>query len=83
MIAATLASIVAGLAVALFIYYLKIPNLAVSGLTGGVFVLLGFSALVPWWRHYRAIFKQLDALEQRVGRGEVVYGSEVAFHSYR
>jgi len=83
MIAAALTPIVAGLAVALTIYFLKVPSLAVSGLIVGIFVLLGTPVLVHWRRHYRIIFKQLDTLEQRVSRGEIVHGSDVAFHSYR
>ena len=83
MIAAVLTPIVAGLTVALIIYYLKAPSLAVSGLILGIFVLLGVPVLIHWRRHYRIIFKQLDALEHRVSGGEIVYGSEVEFHSYR
>ena len=83
MIAAVLTPIVAGLTVALIIYYLKVPSLAVSGLIVGIFVLLGVPVLIHWRRHYRIIFKQLDILEQRINRGEIVYGSEVEFHSYR
>jgi len=83
MIAAVFTPIVAGLAVAMLIYYLKVPNFSVSGLIVGIFVLLGIPVLFHWRRHYRIIFKQLDTLEQRVSRGEIIYGSEVKFHSYR
>ena len=48
-----------------------------------VFPALGLYQAVHWSRHYRCIFRQLDTLEARVVRGEVVYGSQVKFHSYR
>jgi len=48
-----------------------------------VFPALGIYQAVHWWRHYRSILQQLDALEARVEGGEVVYGSQVKFHSYR
>ena len=46
-----------------------------------------FVACVPvfihWLRHYQSVLRQLDALDRRVLSGEIIYGSQVAFHSYR
>lgn len=49
----------------------------------GVFALIGVWQAIHWGRHYRSILRQLNALEQRVASGEVIYGSQVKFHSYR
>lgn len=48
-----------------------------------VFVIGGIAVFVHWQRHYRSVLQQLDALDRKVSGGEVVYASQVAFHSYR
>ena len=48
-----------------------------------VFPAIGLYQAVHWFRHYRCILRQLDALEKRVIGGEVIYGSQFKFHSYR
>jgi hypothetical protein len=58
-------------------------RLAVAYLMVGLFCLLGIAQFVHWFRHYRSITRQLDAVERRVKSGERVYGSQVGFHSYR
>ena len=55
----------------------------VAAIVAGAFVLIGIQQVVHWARHYRSIGLQLDALEHRVADGELVYGSQVKFHSYR
>ena len=52
-------------------------------LAGGLFSLFGIPQFIHWFRHFRAIAQQLDALERRVKSGERIYGSQVGFHSYR
>lgn len=47
------------------------------------FALLGVPVFTHWLRHYQSILRQLDDLDHRVSSGEIVYGSQVAFHSYR
>ena len=48
-----------------------------------IFTALGLYQAINWYRHYRSIGKQLDALEHRVRSGETIYGSQVRFDSYR
>lgn len=76
-------SVVAGLLAGLLFYFVKSPNLGASMFVGSLFSALGGYYLVSWWRHYRAIFRQLDELERRVLAGETVLGAQVSFASYR
>ncbi|OOG61640.1 hypothetical protein B0E46_16975 [Rhodanobacter sp. B04] len=48
-----------------------------------VFILGGVAVFAHWQRHYQSILQQLDALDRKVSGGEIVYASQVAFHSYR
>ena len=60
-----------------------LDRLAATWWALAVFQALGVYQAVRSHLHYRAIFQQLAALETRVRCGEVVYGSQVKFHSYR
>jgi len=80
---AAVTPILAALLVWLAVYYLKLHNVAASTFVAAIFLLLGVLVFVHWWRHYRSILRQLDLVAQRVASGETVYGSKVAFHSYR
>ena len=80
---ATVTPIVAAIFVWLLVYYLKFHDIAASTFVAALFLLLGVPVFVHWWRHYRSILGQLDHVAQRVASGETVYGSAVAFHSYR
>ena len=81
--AATVVPISAALLVWLTVYYLRLHNAAASTLIAAIFLLLGVAVFVHWWRHYRSILRQVDLIALRVESGETVYGSKVAFHSYR
>ncbi|WP_132982889.1 hypothetical protein [Thermomonas haemolytica] len=72
-------SVLAAVAVGIAVYYLKLHNVAASTFVGAIFLMLGVPTFVHWWRHYRSILEQLDLVAQRVARGELVYGSQVAF----
>ncbi|MDC0683062.1 hypothetical protein [Sorangium atrum] len=73
------AAVAAGLTYALYG-----PELvAVTTMCSGVFVVLGLFNVVHWVRHYKAIMRQLDELEHRINQGEIIYGSQVRFQSYR
>ena|SRR5690606_27905169 len=81
-IGAAAIGLLAGLVVAALVYWITgTPAKAVFMLVA--FVLIGLWQAIHWWRHYRSIFKQLDDLDRRVSSGEVVYGSQTRFHSYR
>ena len=63
---------------------LKLHSVGASSFVGLVFCFgVGVPVFLHWWRHYRSILAQLDAVERRVASGETVYGLGVAFHSYR
>jgi len=81
-IVAFLAGLAGGGLVAALVYWLY-GSLAKSFVILGVFVLLGTWQAIRWGRHYHSILSQLNALEQRVANGEVIYGAQVKFHSYR
>jgi len=81
--AAVVTPVLAAAAVWLLVYYLKTHNAAASTFVAAIFLLLGVPVFVHWWRHYRSILWQVDLVAQRVAGGEIVYGSKVAFHSYR
>ena len=81
--AAVVTPISAALFVWLVVYHLKFHNIAASTFIAAMFPLLGALGFVHWWRHYRSILRQLDIVAHRVANGETVYGSKVAFHSYR
>lgn len=81
--AATVTPIVAAIFVGLLAYHFKFHNIAVSTFISSIFLLLGVPVFLHWWRHYRSILGQLDLVAQRIASGETVYGSKVAFHSYR
>ncbi|WP_437839901.1 hypothetical protein [Sorangium sp. So ce1153] len=69
---------------AVFAYALYGPvRVVIACIAGGVSVVLGLFHVVHWVRHYRAVMRQLDELEHRIKKGEIVYGSQVQFHSYR
>ena len=81
---ALLVGVGAGLIMAAVVYALYGPQrLLATWWALAVFPAIGLYQAIHWWRHYRAIFQQLDALEARVERGEVLSGSQVKFHSYR
>ena len=63
-------------------YFISL-GVAASLAIAGFFALLGIPVFTHWLRHYQSILRQLDALDHRVSSGETVYGSKVAFHSYR
>ena len=50
--------------------------------SAAIFTALGLYQAFNWLRHYRNIRQQLDALEHRVRNGEIIYGSQVRFHSH-
>ena len=80
---ATATPIIAAIVVWLLVYFLKFPNIAASTSIAAIFLLLGVPVVVHWWRHYQSILRQLDVIAQRLASGETIYGSTVAFHSYR
>jgi len=80
---AAVAPIFAALLVWISVYYLKLHSVTASTFFAAIFLLLGIPVFVHWWRHYRSVLGQLDLVAQRVASGETVYGSKVAFHSYR
>ena len=80
---AAVTPLLAALLVWPLVYYLKLHNVVASTFVSAIFLLLGVPVFVHWWRHYRSILQQLDLIGQRVASGETVYGSKVAFHSYR
>lgn len=63
-------------------YFLGLHSIPAAIFVGLAFASAGSLYCLSWWRHYRSIFQQLESLEQRVRSGEVVYGSQVKFHSY-
>jgi hypothetical protein len=74
----------AGLLMALLVYAVYgAERVAATWFALAVFPALGLYQAIHWTRHYLCIFRQLDAVEARVASGEVVYGSQVKFHSYR
>ena len=75
-------SVLAGALAGLMFFYLKSSNLVTAAFIGSLFFAMGLYYFIGWYRHYRAIFKQIDHLERRVCGGEVLYGSEIKFHSY-
>ena len=79
---AVLAGLIGGALVASLVYW-DYGSLAKAAVMLVTFLLLGLWQAVHWGRHYRNILGQLKNLEQRVASGEVVYGSQVRFHSYR
>jgi|SRR5690606_1622957 len=79
---AFLAGLAGGVLMAVIVHWFY-GSLAKSLLVLGVFALIGVWQAIRWGRHYRSILGQLNALEQRVASGEVIYGSQVKFHSYR
>ena len=81
---AVLAGFGGGLFMATVVYAVYgVDRLSATWWVLAIFPALGAFQAVHWHRHYRYILLQLDALEARVQRGEVVYGSQVKFHSYR
>jgi len=83
LVVAAATPILAALLVGLVVYYLKLHSVAASTFVAAIFLLLGVPVFVHWLRHYRSILGQLDLVAKRVASGETVYGSKVAFHSYR
>src|SRR4249919_2313330 len=80
LLVAGLAGPVAGLAVLAIVYLLYgHERLDVGYIVAGVFALLAIPQFAHWFRHYRSIMRQLDALELRVKNGERIYGSQVGF----
>jgi hypothetical protein len=79
-----LIGIVAGLVMAAVVYAVYgVERVANTWFALAVFPAIGVYQAVHWFRHYRCILRQLDALEKRVAGGEVIYGSQFKFHSYR
>lgn len=64
-------------------YYFSSLGSSASLFLAAIFALLGVPVFIHWHRHYQSILRQLDSLDRRVSSGETVYGSQVAFHSYR
>ena len=83
LVMAIVTPILAAAFVWILVYYLKFDNASGSTLVAAIFLLLGVPVFVHWWRHYNSMLTQLDLVAQRVASGETVYGSKVAFHSYR
>src|SRR5688572_17779917 len=81
-VGAVLAGFAGGAVVAAVVYW-AYGRFTEAAVLFGAFALLGLWQGVHWTRHYRSIMRQLDVLEQRVARGEVIYGSQYQFHSYR
>ena len=81
-VVAVLAGLAGGVLVAVVVYWLY-GSLAKASILLGVFFLLGLWQAIHWRLHYRSIFSQLDGLDQQVANGEIIYGSQVRFHSYR
>lgn len=67
----------------LAVHHLTSLGAAASLVLAAVFLLFGIPVFIHWLRHYQIILRQLDALDHCVSSGETVYGSQVAFHSYR
>ena len=80
---AVIAPLLVAFLVFLAVRYLTSLGAAASFILAAIFVLLGIPVLIHWLRHYQSILRQLDVLDHRVSRGETVYGSQMAFHSYR
>jgi len=81
--AAVATPLLAALLVFFIAYFLSSLGSSASLFLAASFVLLGVPVFIHWQRHYRSVLRQLDALDHRVSSGETVYGSQVAFHSYR
>jgi hypothetical protein len=65
-------------------YVLHGPErIAIVCLCTGIFVVIFLFQFVHWARHYKALMRQLDDLEHRINKGEIIYGSQVRFRSYR
>ncbi|MFC7302578.1 hypothetical protein [Cognatiluteimonas weifangensis] len=74
-----MAAVIAGATYALY----GPGRLTIALICGAVFVVLGLIQSIHWIRHYKAIFKQLEELKNKVAQGQVIYSSQVSFHSYR
>ena len=81
--AAVIIPVLAALLVFLLVHYFTSLGSAASLALAAAFMFLGVPVFIHWLRHYQSILGQLDALDRRVSGGETVYGSQVAFHSYR
>ena len=79
-----LIGLAAGLVMAAVVYAVYgAERVATTWLALAGFPAMGVYQAVHWFRHYHSILRQLDALEKRVVAGEVIYGSQFKFHSYR
>ncbi|KRA74502.1 hypothetical protein ASD78_13645 [Lysobacter sp. Root667] len=84
LLVAALVGPAAGLIVLAVVYLLYgQERLDLGYIAAGIFALLAVPQFMHWFRHYRSISRQLDALEIRVKNGERIYGSQAGFHSYR
>jgi Flp pilus assembly protein TadB len=81
--AAVATPVLAALLIFLLAHYFTSLGTTASLALAAVFLLLGVPVLIHWMRHYQSVLEQLEALDHRVLSGETVYGSQVAFHSYR
>ena len=81
--AAVVTPVLAALLVFLLAHHLTSLGTAASFVLAAAFLLLGAPVFIHWLRHYQSVLGQLEALDRRVSSGETVYGSQVAFHSYR
>jgi hypothetical protein len=79
---AALIGVAAGALVGGFVYWIS-GSQAKAIVMLGAFILIGLGNSVHWWRHYHSIIRQLDDLARRVSNGELIYGSQAKFHSYR
>jgi len=75
--------LIAALLVFFTSYCMSSLGSSVSLFFATIFALLGVPVFIHWQRHYQSILRQLDVLDRRVSSGETVYGSQVAFNSYR
>ncbi len=79
-----LASILAGVAggfvmVGLIVLLRGVEDVVTGYVAAAAFTLIGLFNAFRWNKHYRSILTQLDAVETRVAKGELVRGSEVQF----
>src|SRR5690554_4142589 len=81
--AAVATPVLVALLVFLVAYYFTSLGTAASFVLAAAFLLLGVPVFIHWLRHYQSVLGQLEALDHRVSGGETVYGSQVAFHSFR
>ena len=79
-ISAILLGIAGGLVALGFVVLLRgVEDLVTGFVAAAAFSLIGFFNAFRWNKHYRSILSQLDVLEARVAKGELLRGAEVQF----